>query len=183
VSIEISNKDLKENTTKCTELSKETLVSCQLAANHNDPQGQFFIGMAYLNGVGFPKDDEKAVFWLQKSSKQGFDLAENELAHLTQDGKGIEKNEIEAADLYNKSARQGVKDAMLQLGKMIIKGEGVEKDASIGLAWIRLSESDIEKELDKKQTLLFSKNMSDNQKNNAIDYEEYLKTELKIKLH
>ena len=45
-------------------------------------EAQFKLGVCYYRGVGVPKDREKAVEWLQKSAKQGYDPAKKALKML-----------------------------------------------------------------------------------------------------
>lgn len=53
----------------------EGLVLIKRSILKYDPVGQYSLGLAYLRGTGLKKNQENAVFWLQKSADQGYPWA------------------------------------------------------------------------------------------------------------
>ena len=76
---------------------------------------------------GVLKDNKKALYWHEKSAKQGFPLAQSILAEMYQTGEGgVLKDNKKALYWYEKSAKQGFPRAQSVLASMYRKGEKEE---------------------------------------------------------
>ena len=54
-----------------------------------NPEAQFFIANAYLEGLGVPKDDAEAMRWLRAAANQGEGAAQNDLGVMCQKGRAF----------------------------------------------------------------------------------------------
>ena len=107
------------------------------------------LGEMCRDGVGLPKNAEKALAWFKKASAKGNAAAYGNLALLYETGTGVEKDQQEAArwyglaeDTYRKQAEAiGPIRNITQylLGKRFQKGDGVRKDMSEAVKWLRLA--------------------------------------------
>ena len=117
--------------------------------NTKNAVDQVTIGLRYLNGVDFAKDEKKAVEWFQKSANQNNDKGQYRLGYCYEKGLGVSQDKAKAASLYEKSTSQGNKDAMAALSKMYLKGDGVSKDLSKALHWQEILAFDGDKDAQK----------------------------------
>lgn len=62
------------------------------AANQDNAQAQFEIGIMYVEGNGVPKNDAEAVKWFRKAAEQGNSPAQFELGFMFAEGNGVPKN-------------------------------------------------------------------------------------------
>ena len=77
-------------------------------AEQGNAEAQFILAMMHYQGHGVPKDERKAVQWLQKSANQGNAVAQLELGRGYGNGDyGLAKNERKAMELIRKAAEQG----------------------------------------------------------------------------
>ncbi|GBU20948.1 hypothetical protein R80B4_00835 [Fibrobacteres bacterium R8-0-B4] len=54
------------------DIRKETMVWLTVAAEQGHPRAQYSLGLRYLDGSwGFPKNTEKAIYWINKAAEQG----------------------------------------------------------------------------------------------------------------
>lgn len=83
------------------------------------------LGQAYLCGEGTEIDEEKAIYWYEKASENGFSLAQYKLGLIyyygEENGINIKKNSEYAIRLLKKAADSGVEDAKKELQKLQIK--------------------------------------------------------------
>lgn len=107
---------------------------------------QVTIGLRYLNGVDFSKNEKKAVEWFQKAANQNNDKGQYRLGYCYQKGIGVGQDKAKAASLYELSTNQGNKDAMSALSKMYLYGDGIPKDISKALHWQEILAFDGDKE-------------------------------------
>lgn len=63
---------------------KEAVKWFHKAAEQNDPNAEYNLGVLYLEGKGVPQSDEEAMKWLRKSAAQGFPRARELLNDSTQ---------------------------------------------------------------------------------------------------
>src|SRR5262249_38871475 len=85
------------------------------------------------------QDFTTAAKWYSAAAKQGYDLAQNNLAALYAAGRGIEQNYQEAMKWYRKAADQGLSLAQNNLGVLYAKGEGVAQDDAEAYFWFNLA--------------------------------------------
>lgn len=98
-------------------------------------EAQFALGMMYFKGVGVPKDDAKAVEWLQKAAALGNVDAQKKLGMMYVIGFGVPKDAAKAFEWYQKAAAQGDAEAQVRLGGMYDNGEGVPEDEAKTFEW------------------------------------------------
>lgn len=117
--------------------------------NKNNALDQVTIGLKYLNGTDFTKDEKKAVEWFQKAANQNNDKGQYRLGYCYQKGLGVSQDKAKAALLYENSSSQGNKDAMAALSKLYLNGDGVPKDLSKALHWQEILAFDGDKDAQK----------------------------------
>ena len=107
-------------------------------ASEGDPEAQYRISFALLNGKGVIKNRSEGISWLRKSALSGFAEAQFALGGFYQNGvNGIEVDKLKATELYMKSANQGHPFAQFIVGVFFMNGEnGFEVNKQI----IQLSE-------------------------------------------
>ena len=134
----------------------------------NNAIEQARIGMRYLKGIDFVKDEKKAVEWFQKSANQNNDIGQYRLAYCYQMGLGVSKDKVKAASLYEQSSSKGNIDAMDALSKMYLNGDGVPKDLAKALHWLEILAFNGNKEA---QNLVLSNQAVQYQKADVTDSE------------
>jgi TPR repeat protein len=72
-------------------------------AESGNAEAQCMIGMLYQMGRGVEADNSKAIFWYERSAKQGYSVANNNLAGIL----AIDGQHEESARLYALSREQG----------------------------------------------------------------------------
>lgn|GEM_PF-1778899 len=108
----------------------------KVAAEKNDPNAQYVLGMQYLTGLSISKDpgeniqDEKLAFkWFSRAAEMGNEKAMFQLSLIFNEGRIQPKNDKLAFSWMEKSAKKGYKDAKTQLGLYHLLGTGCNKDS------------------------------------------------------
>jgi TPR repeat protein len=97
----------------------KSLFTAQLEqAKGGSAQGQFYVGEMYEQGLGTPKDMNKAKEWFRKSAAQGFSAASNKL-------KQIERNKLRA--LEDKERAKQIEQAKARRAALKKKLEAEQK--------------------------------------------------------
>ena len=104
--------DLKSNTNLV-----EVFKWYQKAADQDQPEAQFKLGMMYYKGNGVPQDLSKAAHWFEKAAVQGDAYAQFNFGLMCEKGEGVAKDLSKAADWYKKAAAQGYADAQVHVGR------------------------------------------------------------------
>ena len=108
------------------------------AAEQQNAEAQYNLGLMYAIGQGVAKDEKVAVDWCRKAAEQGLASAQFELGVMYADGLlGVAKDEKVAVDWYRKAAEQGFAAAQYNLGLMYVDGRGVAKDEKAAVEWYR----------------------------------------------
>lgn len=109
------------------------LNQLKIKALDGDAASQYFLGWAYFDGKGVPKDDARAVEWWEKSEsgqqrnpRMGT-LTKYMLGRMYRDGKGVPKDETKAADWFEKAANQGMPEPKSTLELCITKAKASRK--------------------------------------------------------
>lgn len=76
-------------------------------AEAGDAASQFNLGLMYLDGVGVPQSDQKAVLWFRMSADQGYAKAQGNLGALYAIGRGLRRDYIAAHMWLNLCAAGG----------------------------------------------------------------------------
>ena len=101
----------------------------ETAANKGYAKAMRVMGRLYSGLVeGFVADENKALFWYQKSAELGDPEAQNQLAGRFLTGTGVRADLGKAIEWYQKSAEQGFPDSQVALGTIFAEGRGVERD-------------------------------------------------------
>lgn len=79
-------------------------------ADSGNAEAQCMIGTLYQNGLGIERDSNKAAYWYEQSSEQGYAVATNNLAGL----RFMEGRNEESEKLYSLSRSQGFVNAPLR---------------------------------------------------------------------
>jgi S1-C subfamily serine protease len=109
------------------------------AAEQNEAEAQYNLGVCYANGEGLAKDPVQAVKWYRKAAEQNYALAQNNLGLCYYDGAGVSKNAFQAVLWWRKAADRGLALAQYNVGCRYVIGEGVSKNLTEAYRWFRLA--------------------------------------------
>lgn len=101
------------------------------AVTEDDSEAQFRLGYIYFSGmplIGIGKDYTQAAAWLEKSAKNGFDHAQNNIGEMYAFGIGVGQNYEKAFYWYSKAAERMQLEAMGNVANYYYLGRGVEQD-------------------------------------------------------
>ncbi|MGF7160894.1 hypothetical protein FHS85_002525 [Rhodoligotrophos appendicifer] len=104
------------------------------AAEEGDLVGAFNYAVCLAEGVGMPRDDERAAFWLKRAA-EGVVTAQYWYGRMLAEGRGLEQNEPEAIDWFTRAAQAGLADAQVALAEMILDGRGAPRDYAAAESW------------------------------------------------
>lgn len=90
-------------TDRLSELLDEIIGLANLA-NDNDPEHNFFIGLAYLGGIDVERDYEKALQLITFAAEHGVAEANKKLVDMYGSGEGVERNYLTAIEWQKKLA-------------------------------------------------------------------------------
>lgn len=125
--------------------------------NQENGEAQYYLGKAYLYGIGVEKDTKKAFEYAQKSAKQNNSSGINLLGVVYQYGEGVEKDELQALMYYKQAANLGNTKAMRNLGISYAVGDIIKKDYNEAEKWLlkayELGSSEVAYELGKLYSL------------------------------
>jgi TPR repeat protein len=107
----------------------KALEVCPLLAEKNDKEGQYYLGMLYLQGLGTQPHQELAFKNLLRAAYNQQPQAQYQVAKLYSLGLGVERNESEAAKWYLAAAKNDVKAAILLSSLITRLGIGVPKNS------------------------------------------------------
>lgn len=89
----------------------------------------FYLGLAYLDGIGVASDFDKAVTLLEKAGQAGYDRAYNVLGNMyKQGGNGVRQDFRKAYRYYCTGAERGHNMCIYYKGLMQYKGLGCRQD-------------------------------------------------------
>lgn len=91
---------------------------------------QYYLALRYLHGVGFPKDEAKAVEWFEKAAAGGDAASAFNLARLCKEGRVVPADPARAVRLFRVAVGEGVPGARVELGEMLLTGSGAARDFS-----------------------------------------------------
>ena len=110
-------------------------------ADRGDADAQFELGLRFLTGEGFKKDDKKGVEWLEKAAKTGHLRAMYVYGSLFEDGVTLEKDVPKAVEWYQKAADGGFVMAQHSVAVAYELGQGVEKNVKKAAEWFEKAAS------------------------------------------
>lgn len=116
---------------------KAALQKLTAMAQAGDALAQYWLGVAYAQGEGVPRNAAQGVAWYRKAAAQGLVQAQDSLGWHYALGEGVRKSEAQAVEWERKAAEQGYANAQYNLGLMYAQGQGVLKDAVQAVEWYR----------------------------------------------
>jgi TPR repeat protein len=99
--------------------------------------GQFNLGVAYMEGRNVPQNDAEAVKWHRKAADQGHAGAQDNLGVMYGNGRGIPQNDGEAVKWHRRAAEQGHANAQYNLGVAYWERRGVPRNYAEAVRWWR----------------------------------------------
>ena len=114
-----------------TEIAPDPAKALELfkaATDKGDDNGAFLMGIAYMNGVGVPKDDAQAMPWLIRAAKANNVQAQFWVGEFTAKGRGVPADWKAALPYFQRAAQGGWDVAFLELGFAYTYALGVKQD-------------------------------------------------------
>ncbi len=95
------------------------------AAEKKDADGEYYMGVAYLSGLGVTKDEAQAATWFERSANRGHAVAQYWFGEMTAKGRGgLAADWKKAFPYFEKAARGAVPNAIVEIGIMYVYGYG-----------------------------------------------------------
>jgi TPR repeat protein len=107
------------------------------AAEQGDFSAQFYLGMAYFNGIHLVQDQDEAIKWIKSAANQGLAAAQHNLASRYAKGNGVEEDKSQAIAWCQKAAEQGFVKAQISLGWLYAYGYAGKRDYDLAEKWLR----------------------------------------------
>ncbi len=98
------------------------------AAEKDDANGLYNLGMCYLRGLGTPKDEQAAFNSLHRAAEMGHPEAMNCVGLFYREGRVVGKNLKASVEWFEKSADHGNAFGQFNLARALLDGTGVAKD-------------------------------------------------------
>lgn len=115
-----------------------TIAELTALALGGDAQAAISLGIRYRDGVGVPRDYEKALRWYRLSADQGHAAGMDNVGFMHLRGFGVPEDFNIAAGYFKSAAAMGDDQARFNLGGCYFSGQGVEQDYSKAIeAWQR----------------------------------------------
>ena len=106
----------------------------QEAADRGRPEAQFQLAIQYETA---PAPDFRRAFELyEKAAKQGYTMAQSNLANLYLFGRGVQRSPEKAVELSLLAAEKGNVASQARLGAMYLAGGGVQQDPLMAEYWL-----------------------------------------------
>ncbi len=115
------------------------LIAGCSGGNASQAQADYELGVKYLQGLGVPQDDKKAVEYFEKSAASGNAEAELTLGYLYIKGKGVPQDNAKGLALFKQAAMKGHRDAQYNTGLAYARGEVVKTDFAEALKWFEMA--------------------------------------------
>ena len=106
-----------------------------MAANNEESEGMWRLGVCYQLGHGIAVDANEAVKWYRKSAGKDNSTGQWRLGGCYYNGCGIEKDYAKAVEWFTKAAVQGNSTGQFSLGYCYYGGHGIEKDYVKAVKW------------------------------------------------
>lgn len=131
-----------------SENNKEALFWLEKAANHDEPEALFQLGVYYSEG----NDLAKSIKYYQRAAELNHADAALELSYIYDEGSIVEQDEDKALFFLKKSAELGNQEVLDELAAMALSGQG-NMDTKEAEYWIKKAgyTDEMLKELDKLQ--------------------------------
>ena len=109
------------------------------AAEQNNVQAQYMLGVKYANGEGVEQDYGKSVEWYLKAAKRGHSAAQHQLGIFYKAGHAVQQDDTQALKWFRKSAEQGFAAGQFAYGGSVFTGKGTPENKLEGYKWIYLA--------------------------------------------
>ncbi|MBR4255074.1 MAG: SEL1-like repeat protein [Lentisphaeria bacterium] len=111
------------------------------AAEQDDLDAQFKLGVCYENGTGVPRDYREAVKWYRKAAEKGIVEAQLALGACYENGRGLPPNCKEAVNWYRKAADRKNPEAQYRLGSCFENRKEVRSEDKAAIWYRRAAEN------------------------------------------
>jgi TPR repeat protein/tRNA A-37 threonylcarbamoyl transferase component Bud32 len=115
----------------------ERFAAWREAAEKGVPEGQYFLGRCYHDGVSVEKSPQQALAWFRKAADQGLGVAMTNVGFYHQNGRGVPVDLVKAVEWYRRSAEQGEGQGQINLAICYENGHGVGVDLVSAAEWYR----------------------------------------------
>jgi TPR repeat protein len=121
------------------ELTARTYIT--KAHEAGNPHATFTLGLIYLSGSIFPRDDAKGAELIRMAADKGEAAAQNAIgAWLANGSQGYAKDDVEAVSWFKRAAEQKYPAAMAWMGAFTEAGRGgLVRDDLVALDWFKKS--------------------------------------------
>ncbi|GAB1857036.1 hypothetical protein MHTCC0001_18720 [Flavobacteriaceae bacterium MHTCC 0001] len=109
-------------------------------ATEGNAQAENYLGLAYLQGIGTEKDEDKAFKYIFSAAQKDYATAQYNLGRLYKHGLGCELNFTNAITWWETAISNGSQRAAFTLGYMYYKGFGVAQDYKRAVYWFERSD-------------------------------------------
>ena len=118
---------------------EQALVWLHRAADQDDPDAQYNLGVAYATGWDgmIPVNAVESASWYRRAAEKDHDLSQYNLGVAYAEGMGVAKDDVEAIKWWWRAAARGNTRAQYNLGVAYSKGEGVARDDEQAVNWWR----------------------------------------------
>jgi uncharacterized protein len=131
---------LESWTSISNQLCSVPLEKIRESAEHGDLTAQYYLGVAYLEGIGVSKDQDEGLKWIKLGADLKYANAEFYLGRMYQMGtNNVSQDYDEAAKFYRLAADQGHAMAQNNLGFLYYEGFGVPQDSAEAMKWYQKS--------------------------------------------
>jgi TPR repeat protein len=110
------------------------LTALRDTAQRGDPQAQYLLGQACMEGRGMAQDLQAGMHWFERAANAGLAMAMNMLGRCHELGSGTPANPALAAVWYRKAAGKGLDWGMYNLANLLGTGRGVARDNAAAFA-------------------------------------------------
>lgn len=114
------------------------LTELQPAAQRGDAQAMLYLAWMFLDGLGVPKDAQRAFQWAVKSAEAGNARAMNQVGRQYALGQGVEAEPVKAYTYFRLGAEAGEMRAMHNLANGYANGAGgLPVDLTLAFTWYK----------------------------------------------
>ena len=115
----------------------EAFTNFKKAADNNNPEGQYELGMCYLKERGVNKDNKSAAQYFRLSAENGFPEAQYRIAACYEQGVGVDRDIDKAKEWLNKAVKQNNVDAISYLGRCYYNGTLMTQDYKMAVKYFQ----------------------------------------------
>ena len=113
----------------------------KLQAAAGEKRSQYKLALSYLRGIDIAPDLNEAIYWFEKSARQGYANAAHKLGMIYYFSKTGKKRYKKALFWFSQAAKKNHAESQYYLGKLYFEGKGVKQDYERSLFWLKRAES------------------------------------------